>query len=215
MLHCCLYVVCLCCHVLLYCCCFFLIAFLSPLLVIGCGLAFTAACFVFSLFCFSIGQCLVPYVPKRQPVDWGPLASHVGQACVHNSLPSTSASSFTPAATTSFPPNLTPPSIVNPSSTMVQDIAKAVTEAVNQSFTPFIVYVSLHSASGSVSPLVETPFRDALVSAPSNVPLGADATVQGFNCGFCYKFSLRWAFIWGGSSLMKIASFFKSFHFTD
>ena len=109
-----------------------------------------------------------------------PLASHVGQACVHNSLPSTSAFSFTPAATTSFPPNLTSPSIVNPSSTMVQDIAKAVTEAVNQSFTPFIVHVSLHSASGSLSSLVETPFQDALVSAPSNVPLGAGATVQGF-----------------------------------
>ena len=70
--------------------------------------------------------------------------------------------------------------------------------------------VSLPSASGSVSPLVETPFQGALVSTSPNVSLGAKATGTR-NCGFCFKCSLRWAFICGGSKLLKIASYLKSF----
>lgn len=182
-------------------CIVFVFGLLRPLLVIGSGLALTAACFVLSLFCFRIGQCLVLYVPKWQHVGWGPLASHVRRVCTGLFTFNIYIQLHTNAtATTSSPPTLKSPSIVSPSSTMVQDIAKAVCEAVIQSLTLFMVHAYLQSASGSVSSLVKTPVSRCHCTGV---------------CGFYYKFSLRWAFIWGGSSLMKIASFRKSFYFAD
>ena len=66
-------------------------------------------------------------------------------------------------------------SVVTPNVTMVQSIAKAVSEAVIQSLTPFMV----SDLSASASALTETPVQAVPVNNSPNSAIGADATVQG------------------------------------
>jgi len=66
-------------------------------------------------------------------------------------------------------------SVVTPNATMIQGIAKAVSEAVIQSLTPFM----MSNQSDSASALTEAPVQDAPVNNSPNNAIGADATVQG------------------------------------
>ena len=113
-------------------------------------------CFVFLLFFHPLDNGL-SFMSQNDSTQLGALWLPTSGVCAQDSLLSTSTSSFTPTATTSSPPTLKSPSIVNPSSTMVQDTAKSVCEAVIQSLTPLMVHVSLQSGSGSVSSLVQMP----------------------------------------------------------
>ena len=104
----------------------------------------------------------------------GPLVSPARR--VHSgSLASTSAS-ISPSTGTTTSTVVSPSTfIATPNSTLIQGIARAVSEAVIQSLTPSMV----SEQSTSASTLMETPVPDAVVNTSPNVTAGTGATVQG------------------------------------
>ena len=132
---------------------FFLFGLLRPLPQIWPGLALPAACFVLSLFWFPIKKMPSPSRPTRTARSSSPLGPvrllHTANvASTSTSSPTTTAatsSSFITTTMTSCPPIRTVPSIVT-NSIMVLGITKAVSQAVIQSLTPFILRASYVSS---------------------------------------------------------------------
>lgn len=83
--------------------------------------------------------------------------------------------SAAPATRPTQPETATSAPVVTPNATMIQGIAKAVSEAVIQSLTPSM----MSNQPDSASALTETPVQDAPVNNSPNGAIGADATVQG------------------------------------
>ena len=174
-----LYVVC----GVIMCCIIFTLALKATFRSFDLFRSFFACCLFCFVFIFPLRTTPRPSRSKKVVRSSGPLVPRVRR---RRTAPVASAA---PATRPTPPETATSPSVVAPNATMIQGIAKAVSEAVIQSLTPFM----MSNQSDSASALKEAPVNNS----PNNA-IGADATFQGSMASV-----IKWAFNWGGSSSTK------------